>query len=415
LRDALDGLAPHARRFLNESIAFASTHGNEADAVAHARTCWADAGFDVETHPIPEDIKQDPEYTRPETDLAFEGRENLVVRTRGTGGGRSVAINSHLDVVPAEGWEEAFTPRAEEETIYGRGACDAKGSVAAMYLAARALRELDLQPAGDVIWQMVIDEEVGGNGSLALIREGVDADGAVVMEPTELAMHPANRGAIWFRFEFRGTPCHMGRKHEGVNALDLAREAMGILYEYEKELIADRDDQPLFAHYAFPSQVNVGILRGGEWPSMVAGSATMEGGVGFLPGRSMDQVKEDIARYIRQKGSQELKDRHTLTFPALHNDSYETPPDHPFVRAFHRATLLTSAQETVTGWNVSCDARLFARVGDLPTVVFGPGRVEDAHSEDEKVEFSRVVAAAETLVRFIEIWCTREDVSAEVV
>jgi acetylornithine deacetylase/succinyl-diaminopimelate desuccinylase-like protein len=94
-----------------------------------------------------------------------------------------------------------------------------------------------------------------------------------------------------------------------------------------------------------------------------------------------------------------------LTFPKLHNDSYETPIDDPLVQTFHAATKETEAEESITGWNVSCDARLFAKIGDMPTVVFGPGDIQDAHSAAEKIRLSEIITAAETLIRFTERWC----------
>jgi len=405
LRRVLAQLAPRAQELLVESIRLPSTHGDEAPVQDYLERKWTEAGLRVERHPIPEDIKSDDEYSHPAQDRPYAGRHNLVVRT-GSGNGRSLIINAHSDVVPAEDWPEAFEPRVEGDVIRGRGACDDKGCIAAMFLAALAARQLGIEPAGEVVYQMVIEEEVGGNGSLALIREGVKADGVVVLEPTGLHVHPANRGAIWFRFEFEGRPCHMGRKHEGVNAIDLACETIGILYEYEKELIRDCESQPLFAHYEFPTQVNVGMLHGGEWPSMVPASAVMEGGVGFLPNRPMEQVKADLVRYIEERGSEELKSRYTLSFPKLHNDSYETPRDHPLVRACAAAAREAGTPDEITGWNVSCDARLFAKVGGMPTVVFGPGRIEDAHSRAECVNMNEIVKAAEMLLRLIEQWCS---------
>ncbi len=405
LRTVLRELIPEARAYLVEAIRLPSTHGNEVEVVVHAEETWREAGFEPRRHPMPEDLTEDPQYTHPGEDIAFAGRENLVVRVPGAGEGRSLILNSHLDVVPAEDWSAAFEPEVREGIIRGRGACDAKGCVAAMFLAVRAMQELGLKPAGDLICQMVIDEEVGGNGSLALMREGVLADAAVVLEPTQLHLHPANRGAVWFRLEFEGESCHMGRKHEGVNAVGLACEAMEILHGYEEELRRDAEDQPLFASYELPAQVNVGVLRGGEWPSMVAGSAVMEGGVGFLPNRPMERVKQDLARLLDEEGSSELRSRYRLSFPRLHNDSYETPPDHPFVEAFHEATRRTDAAEDVTGWNVSCDARLLAKVGGMPTVVFGPGSIQDAHSAGECVRMDDILTAAETLVRAVEEWC----------
>jgi acetylornithine deacetylase len=396
---------PAAVRFLMEAIAFPSTHGNEAGVQDYIARRWQEAGFGVERHPIPDGIKQDPEYSCPEVDRAFAGRDNLVVRLRGRGPGRSVVLNSHSDVVPADDWPDAYVPRPEGDMVFGRGACDCKGCLAAMFLAACAMKDLGLPQAGEVIFQVVIDEEVGGNGTLALIREGLKADGAVVVEASSLRLHPANRGALWFRFDFEGRSCHMGRKHEGVNAIELACETIHILYEYEKELIEDKRRQPLFAHYKYPTQVNVGILRGGHFPSAVPGSAVMEGGVGFLPVRPMEQVKADLARCMETLGSDRLRSRYRLSFPKLHNDSYETPLDEPLVQAFHQAVVETTGHREITGWNVSCDARLLAKVGGMPTVVFGPGSIEHAHSAHEQVRLSEIAIAAETLVRFVGKWC----------
>ncbi|MBW1961612.1 MAG: ArgE/DapE family deacylase [Deltaproteobacteria bacterium] len=403
----LNDFIPQVQGLLSEMIRFPSIHGSETGIQRYLERKWTDAGFEVRRHPISETIKADPEYTPVEPDLDFKGRDNLVVRMkgRGQGRGRSVILNSHVDVVPAGQWKGAFEPIVDGQWIYGRGACDAKGCVATMYLVACSLRKLGLPFCGEVIYQMVIDEEVGGNGSLSLIREGIRADGAVVLEPTKLTLHPANRGAIWFRFEFEGKPTHMGRKDQGVSAIDLARETIGILYEYEKELVQDQESQPLFSHYGLPAQVNIGVLTAGEWPSMVAGSAVMEGGIGFLPNRPMSQVKQDVVRYLKEKGSDTLKSRYRLSFPRLHNDSYETPVTDPLVQAFRAAAKATDAQDNIVGWNVSCDARLFAKLAGMPTVVFGPGDIEHAHSSAEKVHLSEIVVAAETLIRFIEKWC----------
>jgi acetylornithine deacetylase len=405
LRRRLWEFLPQAKTLLLETIACPSISGNEADVQALLDQKWQAAGFHVQRHPVSESIKSDPEYAHLEGGVEYDGRDNLEVCIEGENTGRSLIINSHVDVVPPHRWPEAFEPKTDGEWIFGRGACDAKGCVATMYLAACAMKTLGIRPAGDVSFQMVIEEEAGGNGSLARIRQGSRADGVVVLEPTNLVLHPANRGAIWFRFEFEGKPCHMGRKEEGVNAIDLARETIDILYKYEQELTRDRDDQPLFAHYRLPAQVNIGILRAGELPSIVAGSAVMEGGIGFLPNRSMAQVKEDVVRRIEEQGSEALKARYRLTFPRLHNDSFETPVDHPLVQTFHAATQETEAGNDITGWNVSCDARLFSRIGKMPTVVFGPGRIEDAHSAAERIHMPDMVTAAETLIRFVEKWC----------
>lgn len=204
LRKLLWELAPRAKELLLEMIPHPSTPGNEAGVLKLLEQKWKAAGFRVDRHPVSERIRSDPEYAHIDGDPSYEGRDNLEVCIEGEGTGRRIIFNSHVDVVPPHGWPDAFHPKTDGDWIYGRGACDAKGCIATMYLAACALKRLDIRSAGDVCFQMVIEEEAGGNGSLARIRQGSTADGVVVLEPTDLVLHPANRGAIWFRFEFEG-------------------------------------------------------------------------------------------------------------------------------------------------------------------------------------------------------------------
>ena len=123
---------------------------------------------------------------------------------------------------------------------------------------------------------------------------------------------------------------------------------------------------------------------------------------------NMEQVKEDVVRLIGQKGSKKLRERYRLTFPRLHNDSFEIPVGHPLVQTFHAAVQDTGIQKDITGWNVSCDARLFAKIGGMPAIVFGPGRIEDAHTAAEKIDIKDIITASEILIRFIEKWGANE-------
>ncbi len=138
---------------------------------------------------------------------------------------------------------------------------------------------------------------------------------------------------------------------------------------------------------------------------MVAGSAIIEGGVGFLPNRSMEQVKREIKDTIESIDDCWLKTHYKLSFPKLHNDSYEIDYGHPLVTTLAQGCHEAGLRPEVFGWNVSCDARLYANLAGIPTVVFGPGRFALAHAEKEKIEFSQVVRSAEALVRFATEWC----------
>ncbi len=394
-----------ARKFLKELIRLESTPGKESEAVNISQEWFARAGCECELVEIPSEIVKDPEYSFGDEPICYNGRANLVARRPGRSDSRSVILQSHLDVVPAGDWEEAFTPLDDGDFVVGRGAADAKGQIATIWLVMKVLDCLGISPGGEVQAQAVVEEELGGNGALALIRQGYRADAAIVFESTGLNIHPANRGAIWFRIEIEGLPTHMGRKNEGISAIDLAIKVIQALYDYEKRIGADSAGYPGFERYACPVQVNVGVLHAGSWPSQVAANAVIEGGVGFLPNRSMDQVKQEIKDVIEAVDDQWLRNHYKLVFPKLHNDAYEISYYHPVVVTLQKAAADSGLGSDVFGWNVSCDARLYAKLGGMPTVVFGPGSVTEAHARGEKIRMSEIAKAAETTVRFILDWC----------
>ncbi|MGB9620210.1 MAG: M20/M25/M40 family metallo-hydrolase, partial [Armatimonadota bacterium] len=148
--------AYQARQLLKDMIRFESTPGNEAEAVEFARSAFVGAGCECELVPIPEEIVSDPEYSHADKPVTYQGRANLVARRRGTDRGRSVILQSHLDVVPGGDWEEAFEPADDGYFVVGRGAADAKGQIAAVWLAMRALDELGVDLAGEIQVQAVV-------------------------------------------------------------------------------------------------------------------------------------------------------------------------------------------------------------------------------------------------------------------
>lgn len=405
IRAAAEARASQAREFLTDLIRLESASGAETEAVRFCLGKFDRIGCESTLAAISDDIKQDPEYSHPVEPVSYDGRANLVAVRPGSGEGKSIILQTHIDTVPAGDWPEAFTPREEGDLIYGRGAGDAKGHIAAIWLALAALEDMGVKLKGDVQAQIVVEEEFGGNGALALIRQGYKADAVLVCESTELQIHPANRGAIWFRIEIEGVATHMGRKHDGISAIDLSYKVIQALYEYEKRIIADSAHYPGFERYTNPVQVNVGMLHSGEWPSMVAGNAVIEGGVGFLPNKSMEQVKLDVRDVIEGIDDPWLREHYKLSFPRLHNDSYETDYSHPAVLALSKACQQTGLNSEVFGWNVSCDARLYAKVGKMPTMVFGAGSILDAHARDEKIDFRDIVKASEAVAKFVMDWC----------
>jgi acetylornithine deacetylase len=405
IRASVEARADQARDLLLDLIRIPSTSGGEKPAGDLVLRRCRDLGVEVEQVPVPPDLRDDPDYTFADQELSYNGRPNIVAHRRGAGGGHSVILQSHLDVVPAQSWADAFNPVVQGDLVIGRGACDAKGSVVAILLALQALADAKVRLKGDVQAQFVIEEEVGGNGALALIKQGYRADAAIILEGTNLQIHPANRGAIWFRLRVTGKSVHMGRAHEGVNAIEKVAALFPALREYERRIIAESAGQPLFERYDRPVQVNLGMMRAGDWPSTVPGEAVLEGGVGFLPNKPMEQIKRELRAVIEAAADDWTHAHYTLDFPKLHNDAYADDPNHPAVLALAESCREAGLDSEVYGWNVSCDARLYHHRGKMPTIVFGPGSISNAHAAGEKIAFRQIVQAAQALALMCVRWC----------
>ncbi len=404
LGEIIDGYRDQAVAWLSDLIRFPSVQGQEAEAQAYVLRTMKEIGLDAEYREIPEDLVDDPEYSFSENMQPYAGRSNVVGHAGG-GAGRSVILQSHIDVVPVSGWDDGYTPQYDGECVVGRGSADAKGDVVTILVALAALRDAGFKPAGTIEAQVVIDEEVGGNGALALVRQGCKADGVVVVEATNLNVYPANRGAIWFRAKTTGRAVHMGRRHEGVNAIEKMVEVINRMLAYEKVLVAESQGQPLFERYAAPVQLCLGTIKAEGWPSMVAGECTMEGGVGFLPNKSMAQIKEELLAAVMATEDEWLREHFELTFPKLHNDSFACDPKHPLPVTMNEAALACGQASEIYGWNVSCDARLYAKLAGLTTVVYGPADVSQAHSVGERMKTDDLLAAAKGLATFLTRWC----------
>ncbi len=401
---AVDALNDSGLQWLQDMIRFESIQGNEAEMQDYARHVMEDVGLAPEFREIPDSLMDDPEYSHNENEQSYAGRYNLVDQW-GRDEGRSVIIQSHVDVIPGGDWQEAFTPRFDGQYVYGRGATDCKGNVVMMVMALAALKDLGFEPGGRIETQFVIEEEVGGNGALALIRQGCKADAVIIGEGSLLNVFPANRGAIWFKLTTYGKSLHMGRRSEGVNAIEKMMEAISYILDYEQEIVAASRNYPLFERYEAPVQICLGMIRAGNWPSMVPDECVMEGGVGFLPNKNMADIKQELEAAILRTDDQWLKEHYKLTFDKLHNDAYESDPNHPLVQGLHQAALDCGIASEVFGWNVSCDARLYAKLGGMTTMVYGPGTIADAHAAGEKVQWRQVTDGAKSLALALSRWC----------
>jgi len=404
IRGAVQAVGRETEQFLCELIRFPSLPGQEKEAVDCAAARFAEVG-EVERVPLSNSLRDDEDYSSPVPGIEYEGRSNVRVHVDGTGGGRSLLFNSHLDVVPAsQGQVRPFDPRVEAGRVFGRGACDAKGQVATIYTALLAAKRLGLTLRGDIVAHLVVEEEVGGNGTLAMARRGEGADGCVVMEPTELRILSSVRGAVWFRVIFTGQPGHSGRAGDTVSALKMAVRAMEILEQYHARLLAASRGIPLFDPFPNPMPITFGKIAAGDWPATAPARAVVEGVLGLLPNKTRYQVMEEIRQALIEGGDAWLREHFQLEFMYRH-DAHVLDPAHPLVTGLKASCREAGAQSEVTAMTASCDSWFYNNQLHIPTVVFGPGSLRFAHTNEEQIGLDEIAEGAAILVRFLGEWC----------
>jgi acetylornithine deacetylase len=387
---------------LIELIRFPSIRGEEGPVMRYFGeqiAPWVDASTLV---PIDDAIMEDSDYAFPLAGQTYRNTPNLECLVEGKGNGPTIVFNTHLDVVPpSENQTDAFSPRRVEGKIFGRGACDAKGQAAVLLALAVLLRAKKLQPPGDILFHLVIEEECGGNGTLAMIRRDLQANAAIVLEPTEMAVIPAVRGAMWFELQTFGKAGHSGSAKGRISAFDKAIEAMDILRGYHDRLLAESRGIELFDVFPDPMPLTFGQCTAGTWPAIVPEKAVVKGVFGFLPNRTRAQVREGMLEAIRTEGDEWLREHFELSFPMLHSEGNLLPVDHPLVTSLLRAIRKSKVKENISAMTASCDSWLYNNRAKIPTVVFGPGSLSHAHSAQEQIAIEDVLTAASVLVDFI--------------
>ena len=321
-----------------------------------------------------------------EMDELAPGRENVVGRVRGSGGGRSLLLNGHLDTVGLGGADAGLSPRLEGRHLYGRGGYDMKASVAAMMeVAARAV---GLGLAGDVIVTLVADEEalsIGTERVAATIR----ADAAIVAEPTELRLAVAHRGFVWLDVETGGRAAHGSMYDLGEDAIVRMGPVLVGLERLDAEL-AERPSHPLLGR----ASVHASLIEGGTELSTYPDRCVVKVERRTLPGETVDGVAEELRALAPG----------AAVMPFFSREPLETPRDSAVVALVSRCAehVLGSAAEVV-GVPFWTDAALLAAAG-IPTVVFGP-RGAGAHADAEWVDLDSAEQLAEILLAAVADFC----------
>lgn len=394
-----------AAEVLMDLIRMPSTAGNEGPVAEYLHENMKAFCDEIGYVEVTEDIKNDPDYTTPVKGLEYGDRPNVRAAQKGSGGGKSLIFNTHMDVVPPSSTQERpFDPYMEGGKVFGRGACDAKGQLVTLWLAMQAIRDLDLGLGGDVIGHMVIEEENGGNGTIAMARTGERADAAITLEPSNFKIFPQIRGAVWFEATVYGQSGHSGSGGT-VSALLKALRAIELFTAYHDVALAEsRGKFPLFDEFPNPAPLTIGQLHAGDWPAQAPQKALFTGVLGILPDRTKEDVMAHLRQMIKDSGDEWLAENFEIEFTYRH-DASVIEPDHPLVLALQDACREVGPEGVVSAMTASCDAWWYNNQLGIPTVWFGPGDLGYAHSNNEQIAVADILTASEVLLRFIQGWC----------
>ncbi|MGD6815880.1 peptidase [Metabacillus sp. 84] len=407
----LDHNEHRAVKLLQKLVEQRSIQGNEASSQAIVLEKCRQIGLSIDIwEPGGKRLRSHRHFYS--TRSNFKDSPNIAAVLKGSGGGKSLIFNGHIDVVP-EGergqWvREPYLPKLENGNVYGRGTSDMKGGNVSMLMAIEAIVRSGAELRGDIIFQSVIEEESGGAGTLDAVLRGYHADAAIIPEPTRMKIFTKQQGSMWFKLKVRGKSAHGGTRYEGVSAIEKSMIVIQHLRQLEK-IRNDRISDPLYSSAPIPVPINIGKISGGNWPSSVPDQVLLEGRCGIAPHEQPEEVQKEMEEYLERLA--EL-DSWFADYPAelewfgarwLPN---ELDVEHPLVEN------LVSVYRTVTGedpiieaspWGT--DAGMLAAAGNVPSIVFGPGITETAHHPNEYIPVHNVIQAAKVMALFALMWC----------
>lgn len=393
-----DGLAD-TLDFLQRLVRTPSLLGNEEEAQQLVEERLRELGFAVRSlEPDAERLAARPDSGIPLT--SYERRRCLIGTLAG-GGGRSLLLNGHVDVVseePADRWSKPpFGAEIEAGRLYGRGACDMKGGIAAMLLGVQAALAAGPLPGG-VVYQSVIEEECGGNGALAACLEGPSADGVVIAEPTNGGLDLVAVGVIWARITVEAHARHASSADEGSHPIETVLAVVDALHALETELNAE--PEPEFEGLERPYLLNVGALHAGDWPSTTPGKAELDVRLGLPIRMEPGDGQARLAEAVRT-----VAPAARVQFRGFRARGYAFDDESPLVG------VLSRCHEEVHGRRpeaepsrATTDLRFFAPpLGTGQAVCYGPTG-DGIHGVDEWVDLESIADVATVLALLLRRW-----------
>ena len=398
-------------RLLQDLVRVPSVTGDEGAVQEVVAEAFRESGLAVERcEATPEQVS--PHYGHVGVQTRFGNRPNVIGIRAGSGGGKAILLNAHMDTVengdPGAWTQGPLSGAVADGRLYGRGSCDMKGGLATFVAALRALGELGVELRGDVTVAATVGEEDGGVGALATILEGYRGDAALISEPTRLALVPAQAGSVVFRLKITGSAVHAAVRHRGVSAFEKFVPIFEDLRSLEREREAALS-HPLFDGMEDKVPINVGIVRSGNWAVTVPESLEADIRVGMLPGEQIGPLQALLEERIAAVANLDpwLREHPpAVEWFGGQTVAVEVPLDTPICEAVMRAhECVTGAAPAVEGASYGADMRLFIQFGGMPCVMYGAGDVGWAHSADEHIVIDDLLTASKTIACLLTEWC----------
>ncbi|WP_122090753.1 ArgE/DapE family deacylase [Halalkalicoccus subterraneus] len=395
---------PDPRTFAERLLSFDTTDGDEFPAQDWLEGQLSDFGFETyRWEADPKCLAVSPSFPDDPEEIETAGRPNVAgVLELGSGVGSTVLLNGHVDVVPAEvdQWSsDPFEPTWDGDRLVARGAADMKCGLVACVFAARRLADADLD--GHVIVESVVGEEAGGIGAASSVRESpypFEPDAGIVAEPTDLTPVIATEGSLMKRLALSGRSAHAATPWHGESVLPHFERIHQALAEFERKRTHEVT-HPLYEEFPRPWPIVAGTVEAGSWASSVPARLESEFRIGVAPGETVAEVERRVDSLLAELvADSEWLTEHSPRFErfSVQFEPAEIDPDEPIVRAVRHALDTAGHDSTPRGATYGTDARHYIAAG-IPTVVFGPGSVQQAHFPDESIDWTEVSSGIDLL------------------
>ena len=411
LLEKIDQSRDKAVAFLRDMVVIPSVTGDEAQIQTFLSKYMTKIGLDVDMWETDwEELKKHPGY-RP-VDRGYEGRPNIVATWKGAGGGRSLLLNGHTDVIPVgggEGWSDnPWSATIKNGRMYGRGTAYMKSGVASHIMAVECLKGAGLKPKGDVYINVVIDEEVSGHGTLDTVIRGYKADAGISGETSDLAVQPACIGRIWFEIEIHGKPAGIQKRYEGISGIELGNKIVKAVADLEAKRVATIT-HPLYPNALDTLPCIIGSFSAGNYPSAFPANCLLKGSIGTVPGEDHEGVKQSLVDQIARAAAEDpWMKLHPpkVRFVGYDAQASEIPRDHAIVETVCKNYKeITGRDPQISGRQGAADTRFLNLYANTPTVIFGPGSTAVMHADDEYVSIDDYMTSIKVMALSICDWC----------